>query len=166
VAKIWTTERQALLFSIYIPPTPINQAPDEISIQPMLNEIESSIRRAAGSIDRPTTVIMAGDFSRHHPTWGNNTARHAAIEHAEEIISFFQKHGLHSCLPRGTPTFWSLSHPGSTSTIDLTVTNTPESLIKCRLYHDHYGSDHRATYSEWSIQPTQNAERKPRKAYD
>ncbi|EAL88790.1 uncharacterized protein AFUA_6G09380 [Aspergillus fumigatus Af293] len=42
----------------------------------------------------------------------------------------------------------------STSTIDLAVTNCATKLIKCHLYHENYGSDHRAAYSEWSLQPS------------
>jgi hypothetical protein len=98
--------------------------------------------------------------------WSKNRIYHVAIEHAEELVSFFYKHGLQLCLPRGTPTYWSMSYPGSNSTIDLTVTDAPESLIKCHLYHDHYGSDHRAVYSEWSLDPPRNTEREPRRAYD
>lgn len=75
-------------------------------------------------------------------------------------------HGLHSYLPRGTATYWSLSDPGRNSTIDQTITNRPDLLIKCHLYHENYGSDHRATYSEWKLQAQHNPTAKPRKAYD
>ncbi|GMG17056.1 unnamed protein product [Aspergillus oryzae] len=139
---------------------------EEVSIQAMLEEIETCIQQAIETTDKPTTIIMAGDFNRHHPMWSKNRIYHVAIEHAEELVTFFHKHGLQPCLPRGTPTYWSMSYPGSNSTIDLTVTDTPESLIKCHLYHDHYGSDHRAVYSEWSLDPSRNAEREPRRAYD
>jgi hypothetical protein len=104
---------------------------------------------------------MAGDFNHHHPMWCKDRVYHGAIELAEELVSFFHKHGLQSCLTRGTPTYWSISHPGSHSTIDLTVTDAPGKLMKYHLYHDHYGSDHRATYSEWSLQPTRNTDRTP-----
>jgi hypothetical protein len=46
------------------------------------------------------------------------------------------------------------------------VTNSPDLLIKCHLYHDNYGSDHRGTYSEWYLQAQRNLTAKPRKAYD
>jgi Endonuclease-reverse transcriptase len=62
-------------------------------------------------------------------------------------------------------TFWSLSHPGKSSTIDLTVTDSPGRVAKCHLYHDHYGSDHRATYSEWSLQPELKPHSKPKRDY-
>jgi hypothetical protein len=61
---------------------------------------------------------------------------------------------------------WSLSHPGTKTTIDLTLTNTPERTIRCQIYHDNYGSDHRATYSEWDLQPEMRREQRPRRAYE
>jgi hypothetical protein len=59
-----------------------------------------------------------------------------------------------------------MSDPGKASTLDLTVTNDPARLIKCHLYHDHYGSDHRGTLSEWNLQPEHNVGQKPKRAYD
>jgi hypothetical protein len=70
------------------------------------------------------------------------------MEDAGELVDFFNTYGLQGCLPRGTATFWSLSYLGRNSTIDQTVTDQPNLLVKCYLYHDNYGSDYRATYSE------------------
>ena len=33
----------------------------------------------------------------------------------------------------------------------LTLTNEPQRLVKCALYHENYGSDHRGTLSEWDM---------------
>jgi hypothetical protein len=63
------------------------------------------------------------------------------IKDASELIDFFQTHNLRGCLPRGTATFWPLNDPGKNTTIDQTVTNQPELLVKCHLYHENYGSD-------------------------
>jgi hypothetical protein len=46
------------------------------------------------------------------------------------------------------------------------VTNRPDLLIKCHLYHENYGSDHRATYSEWNLQAQCKPTTKPKKAFD
>ncbi|OQD89673.1 hypothetical protein PENANT_c002G08040 [Penicillium antarcticum] len=46
------------------------------------------------------------------------------------------------------------------------VTNRPGLLVKCHLYHDYYGSDHRATYSEWNLQAQYKPTTKARKALD
>ncbi|KAI3111220.1 hypothetical protein CBS147330_9923 [Penicillium roqueforti] len=119
-----------------------------------------------GEDQRITTVILSGDFNRHHPAWGTNHIQPQFIEDASELINFFQTHGLHGCLPRGTATFWPLNDPGKSTTIDQTVTNRPEQLIKCHLYHENYGSDHRATYSEWNLRPRRQPAAKAKKAYD
>lgn len=109
---------------------------------------------------------MSGDLNRHHPMWGDNNIQPRFIEDASELINFFQAHGLYSCLPRGTATFWPFNDPGKSTTIDQTVTNRPDLLVKCHLYHENYGSDHRATYSEWDLRSQRQPTAKAKKAYD
>lgn len=164
--KIWTTDIQTLLFSVYIPPVNFYQNRGDISIQPTLDEIQATIQQHTSLTNKQTMIILAGDFNRHHPAWSTNRAYPLFIQYAEELINFFSTHGLQWCLPRGLPTFWSTTFPGKTSTIDLTVTDSVERLIRCNLYHDNYGSDHRGVYSEWSLQPQYRPDPKPRRAYD
>lgn len=164
--KIWTPEVQYLLFSIYIQPVAIYQPAEVTTAELILEEIQSSIRQHSTGTDKVTKLIISGDFNRHHPAWSHRPVHHTFAEHAEELINFFQIHELQWCLPQGTPTFWSLSNPGKASTLDLTLTNDPTKLIKCHLYHDHYGSDHRGTFSEWNLQPERNIDSKPKRAYD
>ena len=145
--KIWTAESQTLFFSIYIPPVPIFTT-DDTSAIPTLTAIENTITATTQNGHRTTNIIIAGDFNRHHPMWGGNNIPPRFIEHASDLITFFQTHNLSSCLPRGTATYWALNNPGQNSTIDQTVTDRLDLLIKCQLYHENYGSDHCATYSE------------------
>ena len=163
--KIWTAETQLLLFSVYIPSVPLC-TPDEASPEPAFTAIQNTITDALRDSRRSTSVVLAGDFNRHHPTWGGNHIQPRLIEEASDLITFFQANGLYSCLPRGTATYWALNDPGRNSTIDQTVTNRPDLLIKCHLYHDNYGSDHRATYSEWNLQAQYRPATKARKAFD
>lgn len=163
--KIWTVDSQTLLFSVYIPPVPLH-TPNETSADAALAAIQDTIATARQNDRRTTSVILSGDFNRHHPTWGGNHTRPRFVEDATQLINFFQARGLHSCLPRGTATFWSLSDPGRNSTIDQTVTDRPDLLVKCHLYHENYGSDHRATYSEWNLKAQCEPAAKARKAYD
>jgi Endonuclease-reverse transcriptase/Reverse transcriptase (RNA-dependent DNA polymerase) len=164
--KIWTTGEQILIFSVYLPPINLHQASEEALTHSTLDEIQSTIQQTIQRTDRPTRLILAGDFNRHHPAWSNNQVHHVFVRQAVELVSFFQTWKLQWCLPRGIPTFWSPSHPGKTSTIDLTVTDSPGRLIRCHLYHDHYGSDHRATYSEWSIHPELKPDSKPKRNFN
>ena len=88
------------------------------------------------------------------------------LRYSEELLQFIHEGQLQAGLPRGTPTYWSLSKPGMTSTIDLTLTDSPQKILKCQLYHENYGSDHRGTYLEWDLQPATRPEASPRKAFD
>jgi ribonuclease HI len=163
--KIWTADSQILLFSVYIACVPLH-APDEASAEPALTAIQNTISAARQDDHRSTSVILAGDFNRHHPMWGGNHIQPRFTEDASELITFFQDYNLHTCLPRGTATFWPLNDPGKSTTIDQTVSDRPDLLIKCHLYHENYGSDHRATYSEWSLKPHRKPTTKTRKAYE
>ena len=163
--KVRTTDTQILIFSVYIPPVPMH-TPEEASAATVLSAIQDTIQNTLQDDNRSACLILSGDFNRHHPAWGSNHIHPRFTEDAGELIDFFQGNGLQSCLPRGTATFWSLSHPGRNSTIDQTVTDRPDLLIKCHLYHENYGSDHRATYSEWNLRTRRNPTVKTRKAYD
>jgi hypothetical protein len=132
----------------------------------VLQAIRNTIETVCEGDGRPTSNILSGDFSRHHPTWSGNKIYPRFAEQATELIDFFQTHNLQGCLPRGTPTFWSLNKLGRTSTIDQTVTDNPYRLIKCHLYHENYGSDHCATWSEWDLQAKRHVITKPKRAYD
>jgi ribonuclease HI len=163
--KIWTADSQTLFFSIYIPPVPLFTA-DDASAVPTLTAIENTIAAAMQNEQRSTSIILSGDFNRHHPMWGGNHIPPRFIEDASDLITFFQTYNLSSCLPRGTATYWALNNPGQNSTIDQTVTDRPDLLNKCQLYHENYGSDHRATYSEWNLQAQSRPNAKARKSYE
>ncbi|CEJ55656.1 hypothetical protein PMG11_01904 [Penicillium brasilianum] len=139
---------------------------DDASALPALTTIQSSIAAATQNEQRSTSIIISGDFNRHHPIWGGNHIAPKFIEDASDLIDFFQTYNLYGCLPRGTATYWALNNPGQNLTIDQTVTDSPDLLVKCHLYHENYGSDHRATYSEWNLQPQTKPRTKARKAYE
>lgn len=140
--------------------------PDDASAETVLSAIHDTIQSTTQENRRPTNLILSGDFNRHHQAWGSNDIQPRFVEDASELTNFFHGHGLQGCLPRGIATFWSMSHPGRNSTIDQTITDRPDLLLKCHLYRDNYGSDHRATYSEWSLQAQRTATAKTRKAFD
>jgi hypothetical protein len=164
--KIWTPDIQLLVFSIYIPPLNPHQAASATSAEALLEEVKSTIEKHTRESNKTTSLILAGDFNRHHPAWSHRPVNHAFTAQAEELINFFQIYQLQWCLPQGIPTYWSPSFPGQASVLDLTLTNDPAKLLKCHLYHDNYGSDHRGTYSEWDLRPERKASPKPKRAYD
>ncbi|KAJ5513135.1 hypothetical protein N7463_002687 [Penicillium fimorum] len=105
--KIWTADSQILIFSVYIPPVPMH-TPDGASAEATLSAIHDTIQNVIRDDSRTFSLILAGDFNRHHPAWGSNHIQPRFIEDAGELINFFHDHGLQSCLPRGTATFWSM----------------------------------------------------------
>jgi hypothetical protein len=78
---------------------------------------------------------------------------------------FIRDHNLHNLLSRGTPTYWSVNKPGTRSTLDLTLSNIPTQLLKCQIYPESYGSDHRAIYSEWDLFPRIREQAPARRLY-
>lgn len=64
--KIWTANSQILLFSIYIPPVPLFTGNDASAL-PALTAIQRSIAAATQNEQRLTSIIVSGDFNRHHP---------------------------------------------------------------------------------------------------
>ena len=167
-AKLWTENSQMLLFSVYIQPVDYHHLYEVQSMQSTLDKIESTIGRHAehATSIRPTTQVLAGDFNRHHPAWSNGPVYERVMVHAGELINFIHAHALQWCLARGHATYWSHNRPGQRSTIDLTLTNEQQRLVKCELHHDAFGSDHRATVSEWRMELEQRPETPARKAYD
>lgn len=113
-----------LLFSVHIPSVPL-YTPDDASAEPALTVIQNTITATLQDDRRSTSVILAGDFNRHHRTWGGNRIKPRFVEDASDLITFFQANSLHSCLPRETATYWFLNDPGRNSTIDQTETNRP-----------------------------------------
>lgn len=92
--KIWTPEVQYLLFSIYIRPVAIYQPAEVTTAELILEEIQSSIRQHSTGTDKVTKLIISGDFNRHHPAWSHRPVHHTFVEHAEELINFFQIYEL------------------------------------------------------------------------
>jgi hypothetical protein len=59
---------------------------------PALTAIQSSIAAATQNKQRSTSIIVSGDFNRHHPMWGGNRIAPRFIEDANDLLNFFQAH--------------------------------------------------------------------------
>lgn len=87
VIEIWSANSQILLFSVYIPPVPLH-VPDEASAQGALSAIQNTIQ-ATSVPERSTTVVLSGNFNRHHPVWVVIISNHASSKtRANSSISF------------------------------------------------------------------------------
>lgn len=96
-----------LLFSVYIQPVDYHHLYEVQSIQSTLDKIESAIERHMehATPTQTTTLVLAGDFNRHHPTWSNDPVYERVMVHAGELINFMHAHALQWCLARGQATY-------------------------------------------------------------
>ncbi|KAJ5666541.1 uncharacterized protein N7477_008989 [Penicillium maclennaniae] len=86
--KIWTAESQILIFSVYIAPVLLFVL-GGASAEPALTVIQNIISNTTRDDRRPTGIILAGDFNRHYPTWGDNHIPPRFIEDVTELVNFF-----------------------------------------------------------------------------
>ncbi|GAA92936.1 hypothetical protein AKAW_11049 [Aspergillus luchuensis IFO 4308] len=100
--KLWTSELQYLVFSIYILPIAMHEPFEASSAQEILEEIQKNIQEHIEQNSRTTKLILAGDFNCHHPAWSHRAVHHRFAQHAEELINFFQAHELQYAWPKAT----------------------------------------------------------------
>ncbi|KIW24850.1 uncharacterized protein PV07_10538 [Cladophialophora immunda] len=100
--KIRNERRQILAFSVYIEPIDLHRVHEIQSMQATLNEIVATIEEHSRNCPIPTSLIIAGDFNRHHPAWSGTYVYARIMTHAEELINFIHAKGLSSSLPSGT----------------------------------------------------------------
>jgi endonuclease/exonuclease/phosphatase (EEP) superfamily protein YafD len=63
--------------------------PDGTSAEATLSAIHDTIQDATRDDSRTFSLILAGDFNRHHPAWGSNQIQPQFVEDAGELINFF-----------------------------------------------------------------------------
>ena len=163
--QLQTPTQAILIFSVYIPPVEKIAAVDEERLHNTTQAIQGTIQAHSVNPEAGPDIIMGGDFNRQHPMWGGDNINRKRITEASSLLMFIRDHNLHSLLSRGTPTFWSVNKPGTRSTLDLTLSNIPTQLLKCQIYPESYGSDHRATYSEWDLSPRRREQAPARRLY-
>jgi len=98
--KIWTSELQYLVFSIYIQPIALHDPVEASSAREILTEIQQTIREQAEQGERTTKIILAGDFNRHHPTWSHRAVHRGFAEHADELIISFKTTSCNGAWPQ------------------------------------------------------------------
>ena len=74
--KVQTAEIQFLIFSVYIPPLNIYQATNTTPTKSALKEIQNTIKQYTRESNKPTKLILVGDFNQHHPAQS-----HCSISH-------------------------------------------------------------------------------------
>lgn len=162
--QIQTPQGPLDIYSAYVPPIGGTGHVAEQEMQATLQAIQSTyVSHSTGS---NSDMILCGDLNRQDPLWGGDHIQPYRVGSAASLLLFMQDRGLQSHLKRGTPTCWSTTRQGSKTTLDLVLSNIPSRLYRCSLYHDNYGSDHRAIFAEWSISLPRKEERPARRMYE
>jgi hypothetical protein len=81
--KIWTTNSQSLIFSVYLSCVPLF-TPNETSAELALTAIQNTLIANTQDDQKTTSVILSGDSNRHHPMWGGNHIQSRFIEDASD----------------------------------------------------------------------------------
>ncbi len=104
--------------------------------------------------------------NRQDPLWGGDNIQPYRVGKAASLLSFMEQHSLYHQLQRGEPTCWTITRPGSRTTLDLTLINVSGRLRKCQIYHEDYGSDHRGVSSERDFPIQYRKDKPPRRTYE
>ena len=93
--KIWSADTQVLIFSVYIPPMPVH-TPDEASAETILATIQKIIQDTLQDSSRTTSLILSGDFNRHHPAWGGNHIRSVYLrrQRIDRLLPYLRPTGV------------------------------------------------------------------------
>lgn len=142
-----TSAGSILIFSVYIPPIGGTREAAEAELQNTLQALDTTITQNPSNSDGACHLVIGGDFNRQDPLWGGDNIQPYRVGEATGLIAFMEEHGLYHQLRRGQATCWTLTRPGSKTSIDLILSNISARLTKCHIYHENYGSDHRAIIS-------------------
>ena len=161
-----TSAGSILVFSVYIPPIGGTREAAEAELQNTLQALDMTITQNTPNSDGACHLVIGGDFNRQDPLWGGDNIQPYRVGEATGLVGFMEEHGLYHQLQRGQATCWTLTRPGSKTSIDLILSNISARLTKCHIYHENYGSDHRAILSEWDFPVQHRTDRPPRRMYE
>ena len=138
--------RNILVASVYVPNSTNDKEEDEQQLARRMQEIQRAFERE--KITNPDLeILVAGDFNRHDSLWGGpQVALEQRQGEGAKIIDFIEQNNLQLLTPRGMAT-WERNE--QKSTIDLTMASEKlsEDMIKCKIWDNEYGSDHRAIHT-------------------
>ena len=151
--------RQIYLASVYIPS--INTATATGERGPTIDDqhLRTRLQLLQRSVDEERVryplleLFLGGDFNRHDLVWGGEEVGLTPRQgEAQGLLEFIEANELQLLLPAGTVTW---EGPGqATATIDLAFSTQQlfEDRIRCSVFKNEYGSDHRAIVSSFGIQ--------------
>ena len=142
-------DRQILVFSVYVPQRqegPEDPLPGHLRC---IQEVTARTQRDHGP--QGVEIIVAGDFNRHDQLWGgDHVAQSRRQGEGQAIIELMADLGIHSLLPRGTITYGDALRQ---STIDLMMVSDglSDDVVRCEVYAEEHGSDHRAIQTSFNL---------------
>jgi ribonuclease HI len=146
--------RNILVASIYIPSNTRNKEEDEYQLACRMQELQRIIDREK-SVNPRLEILIAGDFNRHDSLWGGPSV---ALEQRQgegaKVIDFLEQNNLQLLAPRGVAT-WERGEWKSTIDLIMASERLSEDTIKCKIWDNEYGSDHRAIHTAISMDQDQ-----------
>lgn len=155
-ARLTIQDRHILLASAYIPPVNTEATGGETGTRVSEEQLQSRLQLLQRTIEDERTrfprleLLIAGDFNRHDLLWGGDEVGLSPRQgEAQKILDFMEANDLQCLLPRGSVT-WEMDGRAA-ATIDLVFASSRlfEERIKCTLFENEYGSDHRAIHSSF-----------------
>jgi len=110
------------------------------------------------AIDPGHEFIVAGDFNRHDSLWGGDRVAETSRQgEGEPIVDFMAHVDLQSLLPRETITYERDGTAATTIYLSLATTRLADERIRCTLWPEEYGSDHRHIHTTYSVRTWEGA---------
>jgi len=151
--RIDVAGRKVVLVSVYIPPVSDGQA--ELLARLQLIEALMDQQKA---VDPSYEFIVAGDFNRHDSLWGGDRVAETSRQgEGEPILDSMAHANLQSLLPRGTVTYERDGTAATTIDLSLATTRLADERIRCTLWPEEYGSDHRHIHITYSVRTWEGA---------
>ena len=164
--------RQIYLASVYIPPINTTAETGERGTRFDEQQLRSRLRLLQNSLDEQKVrypsleLFIAGDFNRHDLVWGGEEVGLSPRQgEAQGLLEFVEANDLQLLLPKGTVT-WEGPN-ATTATIDLAFSSQQlfEDRIRCSVFDNEYGSDHRAIQSSFGMQSDDEEQSTPTTRY-
>src|SRR6201996_1194005 len=101
-----------------------------------INTLRAHLNRQPQNVEKPTAIILLGDFNRHHPSWDEARNHHLFtrqnLDEAQILINFLADYGLEMMLPPEIPTLQALATGNHTRTDNVFASDTISDLfISC-----------------------------------
>jgi endonuclease/exonuclease/phosphatase family metal-dependent hydrolase len=144
--------RKILVASVYVPARGnVEDTALSRRLEHLRRVVQDTRRQCA---PQAAEVFLAGDFNRHDQLWGGDAVGPKPAQgEGMPIIDFMVDHQLESLLPRGTITYEGSLERRTTIDLVLASTSLANDRVRCDIYPEEHGSDHRAIETHFDLDP-------------